>query len=95
MKKNVSKDTIARTIVLAVALVNQVLTILGLNPLPFSDNQIYEAITAVFTVIASVIAWWKNNSFTQAALKGDEVMNEEKAKVNNVEEKKEETSKEV
>ena len=95
MKKNVSKDTIARTIVLGVALVNQVLTILGLNPLPFSDNQIYEAITAVFTVVASVIAWWKNNSFTQAALKGDEVMNEEKAKANNTEEKKEETSKEV
>ena len=32
-----------------------------------------------FTVISAAIAWWKNNSFTQSALKADEVMKEEKA----------------
>lgn len=40
--KNLSISTIARTGVLIFALVNQVLTILGYNPLPWSDEQAYE-----------------------------------------------------
>ena len=39
--KNVSKDTIIRTIVTFVALVNSVLTMIGKNPLPFSDDEMY------------------------------------------------------
>lgn len=39
--KNVSKDTIIRTIVTFVALVNSVLTMIGKNPLPFSDDEVY------------------------------------------------------
>ena len=31
-------------------------------------------ITTAWTVIAALIAWWKNNSFTQAALEGDKLM---------------------
>ena len=38
--KNVSKDTIIRTIVTFVALVNSVLTMIGKNPLPFSDDEV-------------------------------------------------------
>ena len=36
----VTKETIIRTIILLIALVNQVLTSFGKNPLPFSDDQI-------------------------------------------------------
>ena len=36
---NVKKSTIIRSIVLAVALINQVVTLFGANPLPFSDEQ--------------------------------------------------------
>lgn len=39
--KSVSKDTIIRTIVTFVALVNSVLTMIGKNPLPFSDDEVY------------------------------------------------------
>lgn len=76
----VDAGTIARTIVLVVALVNQVLTMYGKNPLPFSDDEIYMAITTVFTVAATAIAWWKNNSFTQAAITADETLKELKTK---------------
>ncbi len=69
--KNVSKETIIRTIILAVALLNQVLTASGKNPLPFSDEELYTGLTAVFTVAASAWAWWKNNSFTQNAIAAD------------------------
>lgn len=70
--KNVSKETIIRTIILAVALLNQVLTAAGKNPLPFSDEEIYTGLTAGFTICAAVWAWWKNNSFTENAIAADE-----------------------
>ena len=48
--KNLSISTIARTGVLIFALINQVLTILGYNPLPWSDEQAYEGFTLLLTV---------------------------------------------
>lgn len=73
--KNVSKETLIRTAVLVIALINSVLTMFGKNPLPFSENEIYQAGSAIFAVAASLWAWWKNNSFTNAAIRADEYMN--------------------
>ena len=72
----VTTETIIRTIILVIALVNQVLTSLGKNPLPFSDDLVYEAVTLLVTIGASVWAWWKNNSFTQKAIAADEYLAE-------------------
>lgn len=72
--KKVEKETLARTIVLAIALFNNILTMLGYNPLPFSDDEVYIAVTGVLTVVASLWAWWKNNSFTQKAIEADEIL---------------------
>lgn len=68
---NISHDTIIRTIVLAVALLNQILTTLGKNPLPFSDALIYEAATLAVTIGAAIWSWWKNNSITKEAIQAD------------------------
>ena len=46
----------------------------GVSPLPIEDEQVETIITTAWTVIAALIAWWKNNSFTQAALEGDKLM---------------------
>lgn len=70
----VKKDTIIRTIVLIVALVNQALTLSGKNPLPFEDDEIVDVLSYAFTAAASLWAWWKNNSFTQNAIKADKVL---------------------
>ncbi len=69
---NVKASTIIRTIVLAVVLVNNILTMNGLNPLPFSEEEMYEIVSGIATVAASLWAWWENNSFTKAAIKADE-----------------------
>ena len=37
--------------------------------------------TAGFTTVAALIAWWKNNSFTQAALAGDAEYERQKKQV--------------
>lgn len=82
-EKRVSTETIIRTIVFIIALVNQILTSTGKNPLPFSDETIYEFATLAVTIAASVWAWWKNNSFTKEAIKADAYMNQLKNKKNN------------
>lgn len=70
----ISAGTIARTIVLIIALVNQVLTSMGKNPLPFAEETLYEAISYIVTIAASLIAWWKNNSITPEAIAADQYM---------------------
>ena len=70
----VKKDTIIRTIVLIVALINQALTLAGKNPLPFEDDEIVNVLSYAFTLGASLWAWRKNNSFTKNAIKADEVL---------------------
>lgn len=71
----ITKETIIRTVLLAAALINLVLNAMGKNTLPFTNEEISEAISVVFAVATSIIAWWKNNSFTPAAISGDELMN--------------------
>ena len=69
--KKITADTIARTIVLGLALVNQVLAIAGKEVLPFADDDIYQLVSLIATIAASAAAWWKNNSFTAAAIEAD------------------------
>lgn len=77
----VKTDTIIRTIVLAVALANQVLAILGKDKLPIDDDELYQILSMVVTVAASIWAWWKNNSFTLPALEGDAVKDQLKVQM--------------
>ena len=70
----ITKETIIRTVLLAAALINLILNAMGKNTLPFTNEEISEAISVLFAVVTSVIAWWKNNSFTPAAISGDELM---------------------
>lgn len=73
-KYDVRVDTIIRTIILVLALTNQVLTSLGKSIIPITDDQVTELITLAITIGTSIWAWWKNNSFTQEALEADEYM---------------------
>lgn len=75
----VKADTIARTIVLFLALANQVMVAFGWTPVEIEEESVYTLISTIVTLITAVWAWWKNNSFTKAAIKADEVLKEEKA----------------
>lgn len=71
--REIKTDTIIRTIVLAIALINQILAILGREKLPITDDMVYQVVTMIITIGASLWAWWKNNSFTIPAIEGDKV----------------------
>lgn len=77
-RMTISAGTIARTIILVLVLLNQILTAMGHSVINISDESINTLISTGFTIVTAVIAWWKNNSFTQSALKADEVMREGK-----------------
>ena len=79
--RNVSAGTVARTAVLLLALTNQVLSACGKPLLPIDSTQLEQMVTAGCTTVAALIAWWKNNSFTQAALAADEVYEQKKNSV--------------
>ncbi len=72
----VTASTIVRTLCFFLALINQILSATGHSPLPIENEQIESLVTVGLTVITGLIAWWKNNSFTSAAIAGDATMNE-------------------
>lgn len=71
MKNKIDAGTIIRTVILALALINQILTASGHAIIPISDETITQLISAAVTVLTAIIAWWKNNSFTQEAIRAD------------------------
>ena len=72
----VKTETIIRTAVLVLALLNQVLVICGKTPLPVKDEELTQVLSLCLTIGASVWSWWKNNSFTGAARTADALMKE-------------------
>lgn len=77
---NISKDTIARTIILILAMINQAAAILGKGQIDITDDQVYQVVTLIVTIGSSLVCWWKNNSFTKCAIYGDNAKAEYKAK---------------
>lgn len=74
-KIKVSAGTIARTIILALALINQILYASGHAVIPIENEDIETLVNTGFTIVVAIITYWKNNSWTNAALQGDMVMN--------------------
>lgn len=68
--KNIDKGTTIRTAVLFLAIINQILSVMGKSPLPIDSDQLTNLISTGFTTITALIAWWKNNDFTEAARMG-------------------------
>ena len=66
--RNIDKGTLIRTVILVLALVNQVLTVLGINPLPIDEGNLDLLISTAWTIVAAIWSWWKNNNITKEAI---------------------------
>lgn len=69
-------DTIIRTILAGVALLNSILVMFGKAPLDLDENTIYVVGSGIATIVTTIWAWWKNNSFTYEAIVADEMMHQ-------------------
>lgn len=74
MHRKIQPDTIARTIVLALALLNQLLAILGKGTIEIAENDVYQVVSIIWTIVSAIVAWWYNNSFTQHAIRADDYL---------------------
>jgi SPP1 family holin len=75
---NLSKGTVIRTIVLGLALINQLLIACGKSPIDIGEEEITLLVSTIATIASAVWAWWKNNSFTKEAQVADELIKEMK-----------------
>lgn len=73
----VSKATVARTIILVVAIINRFLATKGITL--GMDEATANVLADLFLAIASVVAFWYNNSFTKEAIEADAYMHDLKA----------------
>ncbi|MDX5483661.1 phage holin [Bacillus sp. FSL M8-0266] len=69
--KNFDKGTVVRTVLLFIALINQGLIMFGKPVLPISEDQftslaetLYLAFSMIFTLVTTLVAWYKNNYVT-------------------------------
>ena len=72
--RTVSAGTVARTAVLLLALTNQILSAMGKPILPIESETVEQLVTAGITTVAALVSWWKNNSFSTAAIEADKTL---------------------
>ncbi|PCK20251.1 phage holin [Bacillus pumilus] len=79
--KTFDKGTVIRTVLLFMALINQALILFGKPILPISEDQVtslaetlYLACSMIFTIVTTLVAWFKNNYVTEKGQKQKEVL---------------------
>lgn len=71
-KPKIDAGTIARSIILLLTLINAVLAFLGKDKIPFTEDGVYEWVTIISTIAATIWNWWENNAFTHNARKAEQ-----------------------
>ena len=77
--KNNKTSGIIRLVVLLILLGNQTLVSLGYNPLPFSEEQIYESVSTLALAASALWSWWKHNNITKESEEAQVVLERKKA----------------
>lgn len=72
---SISKGTIVRSVMLLVGVVNTVCVLFGWSPVELDESLVYEAVSTAYMVVVTAWSWWKNNSFSHAAVSADSVKN--------------------
>ena len=70
----ITKGTIARTIAIILTIVNIVLKQMGYDIINVSESEILTFIEAVLEVAIIAVGFWKNNSYTEKAIKADDFL---------------------
>lgn len=73
--KGVTSETIAGVAILFLALINAVMQIIGINPLPIQDKTITNIITTLSLIITSLWNTWKNRNISSAAQTAQNITN--------------------
>ena len=67
----ISKGTIVRTLALALVLLNILLKALGKPIIDIDEGTILYWVEYIIEIAVILVTFWKNNSFSQSAIKAD------------------------
>lgn len=70
----ISKGTIVRTVMLIIVLLNMILKHFGLDVINVSESEILSVLEMLIEIAIIIVTFWKNNSFTDKAIKADEFL---------------------
>jgi len=70
----ISKGTIVRTIMLFIVIINLILKQMGHDIINVSESEVLTLVETLIEVAVIVVAFWKNNSYTEKAIKADEFL---------------------
>lgn len=70
----IGKGTIIRTIMLIIVLVNMILQHFGIDIIKVDESEIASLVEILIELAVIVVTFWKNNSFTDKAIKADEFL---------------------
>lgn len=72
----ISKGTIIRTILIVIVLLNIILEKLGVDVIQADESEIAMLVETIIKIAVIVVGFWKNNSFSEKAIKADEFLKE-------------------
>ena len=72
----ISKGTIVRTIMIVLVIVNMILKRLGFDVLNIEEGTVSAFVETVLEIAVIAVSFWKNNSFSENALKADKYLSE-------------------
>ncbi len=70
----ISKGTIVRTILLLIAIINMGLQHFGIDVIKVDESEIASLVEYIIEIAIIVVGFWKNNSYTDEAIKADELL---------------------
>ena len=72
----ISKSTIIRTILVSIVIINFILEKMGVDLIPADESVITMFVETFIEIAVLVVGFWKNNSFSEAAIRADEFLKE-------------------
>ncbi|MBQ8044109.1 MAG: hypothetical protein IJ272_08200 [Clostridia bacterium] len=70
----VSKFTIVRTIMMLLVIANIILERMGYDIINVDENSILTLVELLIEIAIMIVGFWKNNSFSEKAIKADEFL---------------------
>lgn len=70
----ISKGTIIRTILIVIVLLNIILEKLGVDVIQADESEVAMLVETIIKIAVIVVGFWKNNSFSEKAIKADEFL---------------------
>ena len=77
--KNVKIEVWVRYSLMVLTLINGILTHFGKNPIPYSEDAIYQAVSDIITVIIFIVNTYKDNPTSSTAIESNEIQKAMKA----------------